>query len=237
MVTQVQKQNRGNRINMTLIRMVDVFKSFKMGPVNVEVLKGVNMEVHAGELTAIVGTSGCGKSTLMNIMGFLDLPGSGKYYFEERETSTLNDYELSLIRNRKIGFVFQQFNLLPKLTALENVCVPLVYRGMKQKDQVEKARATLKLVDMDERREHKPSELSGGQQQRVAIARALSTDPAIILADEPTGALDTKVGQDIMDLFLELNSKSHITMVIITHDPKIAAQCGRKMSMRDGVML
>ncbi|WP_232300497.1 ABC transporter ATP-binding protein [Desulfonatronovibrio magnus] len=237
MVKQVLTQNRDNRINMTLIRMVDVFKSFKMGPVNVEVLKGVNMEVHAGELTAIVGTSGCGKSTLMNIMGFLDLPGSGKYYFEERETSTLNDYDLSLIRNRKIGFVFQQFNLLPKLTALENVCVPLVYRGMKQKDQVEKARATLKLVDMDERREHKPSELSGGQQQRVAIARALSTDPAIILADEPTGALDTKVGQDIMDLFLELNSKSHITMVIITHDPKIAAQCGRKMSMRDGVML
>lgn len=207
-----------------------------MGPVKVEVLKGVNLEVRAGEMLAVVGTSGCGKSTLMNIIGFLDIPDSGRYLMEGQETSTLSDYELSTIRNKKIGFVFQQFNLLPKLTALENVCLPLIYRGMKEKEQHEKARDTLSLVGMDDRRHHKPSELSGGQQQRVAIARALSGAPAIILADEPTGALDTRVGQDIMDLFLELNSQKGITMVIITHDLKIAAQCGRKVSMRDGMV-
>ncbi|MFP4398358.1 MAG: ABC transporter ATP-binding protein, partial [Desulfonatronovibrio sp.] len=217
---------------MSLINMEDIRKSFYMGPVKVEVLKGVNLEVYPGDMLAIAGTSGCGKSTLMNIMGFLDVPDSGSYFLEGSETSALTDYELSLIRNQKIGFVFQQFNLLPKLTSLENVCLPLIYRGLKEKDQVAKARQTLSLVGMDDRREHKPSELSGGQQQRVAIARALSGDPAIILADEPTGALDTRVGQDIMDLFLDLNAKKHITMVIITHDPKIAAQCSRKVNMR-----
>ncbi|MFP4084809.1 MAG: ABC transporter ATP-binding protein [Desulfonatronovibrio sp.] len=224
-------------VGMSLINMEDIRKSFYMGPVKVEVLKGVNLEVYPGDMLAIAGTSGCGKSTLMNIMGFLDVPDSGSYFLEGSETSALTDYELSLIRNQKIGFVFQQFNLLPKLTSLENVCLPLIYRGLKEKDQVAKARQTLSLVGMDDRREHKPSELSGGQQQRVAIARALSGDPAIILADEPTGALDTRVGQDIMDLFLDLNAKKHITMVIITHDPKIAAQCSRKVNMRDGIMV
>ncbi len=222
--------------DMNLIRMENIHKSFQMGPVKVEVLKGIDLEVKAGEMLAVAGTSGCGKSTLMNIMGFLDIPDSGKYLLEGQEASTLSDSDLSSIRNKKIGFVFQQFNLLPKLTALENVCLPLIYRGMKEKDQHKKARDTLSLVGMDDRRHHKPSELSGGQQQRVAIARALSGDPALILADEPTGALDTRVGQDIMDLFLELNSKKGITMVIITHDLKIAAQCGRKVSMRDGAV-
>ncbi len=221
---------------MSLIWMENIHKSFQMGPVKVEVLKGVDLEVRAGEMLAVVGTSGCGKSTLMNIMGFLDIPDSGRFLMEGQETSTLSDYELSAIRNKKIGFVFQQFNLLPKLTALENVCLPLIYRGMKEKDQHKKARDTLCLVGMDDRRHHKPSELSGGQQQRVAIARALSGDPALILADEPTGALDTRVGQDIMDLFLELNSQKGITMVIITHDLKIAAQCRRKVSMHDGMV-
>jgi putative ABC transport system ATP-binding protein len=221
---------------MNLIRMENIHKSFQMGPVKVEVLKGVHLDVRAGEMLAVVGTSGCGKSTLMNIIGFLDIPDSGRYLMEGQETSTLSDYELSTIRNKKIGFVFQQFNLLPKLTALENVCLPLIYRGMKEKEQHEKARDTLSLVGMDDRRHHKPSELSGGQQQRVAIARALSGSPAIILADEPTGALDTRVGQDIMELFLKLNSQKGITMIIITHDLKIAAQCGRKASMRDGMI-
>lgn len=221
---------------MSLIKMEQIYKSFNMGPVKVEVLKGVNLEVEETSLLAVVGTSGCGKSTLMNIMGFLDVPDSGRYFLEGQETSTLNDYQLSRIRNEKIGFVFQQFHLLPKLTSLENVCLPLIYRGLKEKEQVERARSTLALVGMDERRDHKPSELSGGQQQRVAIARALSGDPAIILADEPTGALDTRVGQDIMNLFLELNSSKKITMVIITHDPRIAAQCQRKVSMRDGLI-
>lgn len=221
---------------MSLIKIKHIRKSYQMGPVQVKVLKGVDLRVESGELLAIVGTSGCGKSTLMNIMGFLDLPDSGQYLLEDKETSSLSDQELSIIRNQKIGFVFQQFNLLPKLTALENVCLPLVYRGIREKEQKEKARKNLALVDMDERRQHKPSELSGGQQQRVAIARALCGDPAIILADEPTGALDTKVGQDIMDLFLELNSKKNMTVIIITHDPKIAAQCDRKVHMQDGVI-
>ncbi len=222
---------------MGLIVMQDIHKSFQMGPVKVEVLKGVNLQINAGDMMAVVGTSGCGKSTLMNIMGFLDVPDSGSYFLEGKETSALSDYDLSTIRNKKIGFVFQQFNLLPKLTSLENVCLPLIYRGMKEKDQIKRARESLAMVGMDERRDHKPSELSGGQQQRVAIARALSGDPAIILADEPTGALDTRVGQGIMDLFLDLNSKNGITMIIITHDPRIAAQCGRKVNMRDGVMV
>lgn len=221
---------------MSLIKMKQIQKAYQMGPVQVKVLNGVDLEVESGELLAIVGTSGCGKSTLMNIMGFLDLPDAGQYLLEGKETSSLSDQELSIIRNQKIGFVFQQFNLLPKLTALENVCLPLVYRGIKEKEQKEKARENLALVDMDERGHHKPSELSGGQQQRVAIARALCGDPAIILADEPTGALDTKVGQDIMDLFIDLNSKKNMTIIIITHDPKIAAQCHRKVHMQDGVI-
>lgn len=221
---------------MSLIKMKEIHKAYQMGPVQVKVLNGVDLKVESGELLAIVGTSGCGKSTLMNIMGFLDLPDSGQYFLEGRETSSLSDQELSIIRNQKIGFVFQQFNLLPKLTALENVCLPLVYRGIREKEQKEKARENLALVDMDERRQHKPSELSGGQQQRVAIARALCGNPAIILADEPTGALDTKVGQDIMDLFIDLNSKKNMTIIIITHDPKIAAQCHRKVHMQDGVI-
>ncbi len=221
----------------TLIRLEDIRKSFQMGPVTLEVLKGVNLKINTGDLLAVVGTSGCGKSTLMNIMGFLDLPDTGRYYLEGKETSVLNDAELSSVRNRKIGFVFQQFNLLPKLSALENVCLPLTYRGMKSKEQIDRGRSTLAMVGMDDRRDHKPSELSGGQQQRVAIARALSGDPSIILADEPTGALDTQVGQDIMDLFLDLNAANGITLVVITHDPRIASQCGRKTHMQDGVML
>lgn len=222
---------------MSLIRMEQINKSYRLGPVEVAVLKGVDLEVDHGDMLAVVGASGCGKSTLMNIMGFLDLPDSGAYFLEERETSTLSDSELSVIRNRKIGFVFQQFNLLPKLTAQDNVCLPLIYRGIKEKQRNDRAREVLDLVGMDDRRSHKPSELSGGQQQRVAIARALSGNPAIILADEPTGALDTKVGQDIMNLFLDLNAANHITLVIITHDPGIAAQCGRKVNMRDGLII
>ncbi|MCA1743632.1 MAG: ABC transporter ATP-binding protein [Desulfonatronovibrio sp.] len=221
---------------MSLIKMNQIRKAYQMGPVQVKVLNGVDLRVESGELLAIVGTSGCGKSTLMNILGFLDLPDSGQFLLEGKETSSLSDQELSIIRNQKIGFVFQQFNLLSKLTALGNVCLPLVYRGIREKEQKEKARENLALVDMDERRQHKPSELSGGQQQRVAIARALCGDPAIILADEPTGALDTKVGQDIMELFLELNSEKNMTIIIITHDPKIAAQCDRKVHMQDGII-
>lgn len=219
---------------MSLFKLENIRKSFALGPVQVEVLKGVNLEVEAGELVSIMGTSGCGKSTLMNVIGFLDQPTSGRYLLEGRETSSLTDEELSTIRNRKIGFVFQQFNLLSRLTALENVCLPLIYRGLNEREQHRIAREMLAQVGMDERAGHKPTELSGGQQQRVAIARALAGSPSIILADEPTGALDTRVGQDIMNLFLELNSDKSITTILITHDPNIAAQCRRVVRMKDG---
>lgn len=222
---------------MSLIRMQQISKSYQMGPVSVKVLKGVDLTIDSRDLLAIVGTSGCGKSTLMNILGCLDTPDTGDYFFDGQETSTLSDNELSAIRSTKIGFVFQQFNLLTKLSALENVCLPLVYQGMREKERIERAKEMLALVAMDDRGHHRPSELSGGQQQRVAIARALSGNPAMILADEPTGALDTKVGQDIMDLFLKLNDAHHTTMVIITHDPGIAAQCQRRVSMRDGMIV
>ena len=222
---------------MSLIRMQQIRKAYQMGPVTVNVLNGVDLTVNHRDLLAIVGSSGCGKSTLMNILGFLDTPDAGNYFFAGQETSTLPDNNLSAIRNEKIGFVFQQFNLLAKLSALENVCLPLVYRGMREKERVDRARQMLDLVGMDDRRSHRPDELSGGQQQRVAIARALSGGPAIVLADEPTGALDTKVGQDIMNLFLQLNDTQQTTLVIITHDPAIAAQCRRKVSMKDGIIV
>ncbi|WP_031385480.1 ABC transporter ATP-binding protein [Desulfonatronum thiodismutans] len=221
---------------MSLFKLENIRKSFTLGPVQVEVLKGVDLEVGAGELLSIMGTSGCGKSTLMNVIGFLDQPTSGRYLLEGRETSSLSDRELSTIRNRKIGFVFQQFNLLGRLTALENVCLPLIYRGMAEREQRRIAREMLERVGMAERAGHKPTELSGGQQQRVAIARALAGSPSIILADEPTGALDTQVGQDIMNLFLELNATQKITTILITHDPHIAAQCRRVVRMKDGVI-
>ncbi|GAB6059303.1 ABC transporter ATP-binding protein [Desulfonatronum parangueonense] len=222
---------------MTLFKLENIRKSFTLGPVQVEVLKGVDLEVGTGELVSIMGTSGCGKSTLMNVIGFLDQPTSGRYLIEGRETSSLSDRELSTIRNRKIGFVFQQFNLLGRLTALENVCLPLIYRGMGEREQRGIAREMLEQVGMAERAGHKPTELSGGQQQRVAIARALAGSPSIILADEPTGALDTRVGQDIMNLFLELNASQNITTILITHDPHIAAQCRRVVRMKDGVVV
>ena len=222
---------------MTLIGIRDVRKSFPLGPTTIEVLKGVDLEVQEGDMLSIVGTSGCGKSTLMNILGFLDTPTSGSYAFKGKETAHYSDDELSRIRNREIGFVFQQFHLLPKLSARENVCLPLIYRGTPEKEQREVAGSMLEKVGLAEQMEHRPNMLSGGQQQRVAIARTLAATPSLILADEPTGALDSKVGQDIMDLFLALNRDEGITVIIITHDPKIAAQCRRQVRMRDGVIL
>ncbi len=219
-----------------MIRLESIHKSYELGKVSVEVLKGLNMTVDSGELLAILGTSGCGKSTLMNIMGFLDIPTSGHYFFENIDSSTLSDIELSTIRNEKIGFVFQQFHLLPKLTALENVCLPLVYRGTSLTERSAKAVEMLELVGMVDRMEHTPPELSGGQQQRVAIARALAGDPMLILADEPTGALDTKVGNDVFELFLRLNDERHITTILITHDPELAARCQRQVRMNDGLI-
>lgn len=212
----------------------DVHKSYLLGSVEVEVLKGVNLNVDEGELVAILGSSGCGKSTLMNIMGFLDQPTSGTYRFNGKLADKMSDDELSDIRNNEIGFVFQQFHLLPKLSALDNVCLPLLYRGVPKKERIKLAKEMLTKVGMGERGDHRPNELSGGQQQRVAIARALCGGPSLILADEPTGALDTATGKDIMDLFLSLNKEEGITVVIITHDPGLAKRCKRSIRMRDG---
>jgi len=219
-----------------MLKLKDIRKSYKIGPTEVDVLKGVSLDVGAGELVSIMGPSGCGKSTLMNIIGLLDRPTSGFFAINGAEVSYTNDDALSDIRNRSIGFVFQQYHLLAKLTALENVAIPLVYRGESEALMHDRGMELLKRVGMDERAHHKPSELSGGQQQRIAIARALVGKPALILADEPTGALDTRVGQEIMDLFRLLNEEEGITIVIITHDPKIAAQCRRVARMTDGVI-
>lgn len=217
-----------------MLKLVDIKKSYRIGPIDVEVLKGVSMEVETGELVSIMGASGCGKSTLMNIIGLLDKPSSGTYTLEGKNADNLSDNEISGIRNRKIGFVFQSFYLLARLTALENVGMPLIYRGKRKNEIREISREYLKKVNMDDRGNHRPNELSGGQQQRVAIARALAGKPAIILADEPTGALDTGVGQDIMELFKRLNHDEGITIIIITHDPDIARQCKRCIIMKDG---
>lgn len=217
-----------------MIKLDDIRKSFYLGPVEVEILRGVDMEVRGGDLLCIVGASGCGKSTLMNILGFLDIPDKGRYIFEDREMRDLSDSDLSEIRNRKIGFVFQQFFLLPKLNAADNVCLPLVYRGTGKKERDETAMRMLEKVGMADRAGHKPSELSGGQQQRVAIARALAAGPSLILADEPTGALDKNTSRDIIELFWELNKSQGMTVILITHDPDIARECPRVLRMEDG---
>jgi len=220
-----------------MLTLTDIRKSYRIGPTEVEVLKGVSLEIQQGELVSIMGQSGCGKSTLMNIIGLLDRPTSGSFMLDGVEVSYSNDDALSEIRNQRIGFVFQQYFLLSRLTALENVALPLVYRGDTGTNSHERCMELLKRVGMDDRAMHRPAELSGGQQQRVAIARALVGNPSLILADEPTGALDTNVGGEIMELFKTLNAEEGITVVIITHDPGIARQCKRVAVMKDGVIV
>lgn len=201
-----------------------------------EVLRDVSLEVAHGELLSIIGPSGCGKSTLMHILGLLDRPTSGTVLFDGSVVDHDQDRQLSALRNQKIGFVFQQYNLLTRLNALANVMAPLVYRGLKQSDMRERAMAMLRLVGMEERAHHKPCELSGGQQQRVAIARALVVEPRLILADEPTGALDQRVGQEVMELFCSLNADKGIACVIVTHNANIAGQCRRVIALHDGMI-
>ncbi len=220
-----------------MLKLSDIRKSYRIGPTEFDVLKGVNLEIHKGELTSIMGPSGCGKSTLMNIIGLLDRPTSGRFQLDGADVSYSNDDALSEIRNRRIGFVFQQYFLLSRLSAIENVELPLVYRGDRQGFTRERSMELLRRVGMADRAGHRPSELSGGQQQRVAIARALVGAPSLILADEPTGALDTRVGGEIMELFHTLNREDGITIVIITHDPGIARQCGSVAVMNDGVIV
>ncbi len=220
-----------------MLRLSDVRKTYVVGPVPVEVLRGVDLEVEPGDFVAIMGASGSGKSTLMNIIGLLDSPSSGSYSLDGREVSAMTDKRRSAIRNASIGFVFQAFNLLPRLTALENVRLPLTYRaGTGGTEMNRRAREALERVGMGERAGHWPNELSGGQQQRVAIARALVGAPTIVLADEPTGALDPATGSDIMELFAELNAQEGTTLVVITHDPEVARRCVRRTHIGDGVL-
>jgi putative ABC transport system ATP-binding protein len=221
---------------MALIEARDLTKTYTMGDQTVHALRGVSLDIEAGGFVAIMGASGSGKSTLMNILGCLDVPTSGHYRLAGEAVDGLAPDALASIRNRRIGFVFQQFNLLPRTSALENVELPMVYAGIKGPERRARALAALQRVGLGERAGHTPSELSGGQQQRVAIARALVNQPSLILADEPTGALDTHTSEDIMKLLTELNQQG-MTVVLVTHEPDIATWARRKLVFRDGVMV
>ncbi len=219
-----------------LLSLKNITKKYKIGPNVLNVLNNINLEIHKGELVSIIGQSGCGKSTLMNIIGLLDKPSSGSYFIEGRKVDYSNDNYISELRNRKIGFVFQQYYLISTLTAIENVKLPLFYRRVSIEESYERAMKALEKVGMKDRYNHKPTEMSGGQQQRVAIARAIVGSPEIILADEPTGALDSETSNHIMDLLIELNVKEHKTIIIITHDINIAKRCKTIYKMKDGIL-
>jgi len=219
-----------------LIKLEDIRRYYKVGTEEVHALNGVSFEISKGEWTAIIGQSGSGKSTLMNVLGCLDTPTAGRYWLNGKDVSGMTDNELADIRNREIGFIFQTFQLLPRETALCNVELPLIYRGMRAKDRRERARRALDEVGLSHRVTHKPNELSGGQRQRVAIARALVTDPSLLLADEPTGNLDSATGQEIIQLFEQLHRAGH-TICLVTHEPTLAARCPRAIRLSDGLIV
>ena len=218
-----------------LITIQDVTKTYRMGEIEVHALRGVSLEVHPGEMMAIMGPSGSGKSTLMNILGALDVPSSGTFLLDGHDVSKMNQGALAEIRNRKIGFVFQSFNLLPRTSALANVELPLIYAG--HSNGRDRCIAALEMVGLGDRLHHRPNELSGGQQQRVAIARALVNEPSLILADEPTGNLDSKAGEEVMRIFQELSEERRITVVFVTHEPDIAEHTRRIVRLADGLIV
>ncbi len=220
---------------MPLIETKELWKTYKMGDEEVHALRGVSIQIERGEYVAIMGPSGSGKSTLMNLIGCLDTPTSGGYLLNDKQVSQMNDDELARIRNEEIGFVFQTFNLLPRATALHNVELPLVYAGIDSKRRLERAKDALLKVELGERMQHRPNELSGGQRQRVAIARALVNDPSILLADEPTGNLDTKTGVEIMAIFERLHDGGN-TIILVTHEADVAAHAHRIIHLRDGMV-
>jgi putative ABC transport system ATP-binding protein len=219
-----------------VVSLRGIKKIYQMGDVEVQALRGVDVDIEQGEMVAIMGPSGSGKSTLMNIVGCLDVPSEGVFEIDGTDVSRLNDDQLAAIRCRKIGFVFQNFNLLPRTTALANVELPLIYAGVGGRERNKRAQESLQLVGLGERQHHKPNELSGGQQQRVAIARALINRPSMILADEPTGNLDTRTSIEIMELFQRLNLEQNITIVFVTHNPETAEYCERVVRIRDGLI-
>ncbi|MCF8201225.1 MAG: ABC transporter ATP-binding protein [Bacteroidia bacterium] len=218
-----------------LISLQDIRKTYVLGDQTVHALKKIDLDIHQGEYVALMGPSGSGKSTLMNIIGCLDTPSAGKYWLNQKEVSMMTDIELSKVRNDEIGFVFQTFNLLNRLSSLENVALPLVYAGVSQKERLERARETLNKVGLGNRLDHKPNELSGGQRQRVAVARALINNPSLLLADEPTGNLDTQTSHEIMGLFEEIHAGGN-TIVLVTHEEDIAKHAKKIVRLRDGLI-
>ncbi len=218
-----------------LISLQDIRKTYVLGDQTVHALKKIDLDIHQGEYVALMGPSGSGKSTLMNIIGCLDTPSAGKYWLNQKEVSMMSDVELSKVRNDEIGFVFQTFNLLNRLSSLENVALPLVYAGVSQKERLERARETLNKVGLGNRLDHKPNELSGGQRQRVAVARALINNPSLLLADEPTGNLDTQTSHEIMGLFEEIHAGGN-TIVLVTHEEDIAKHAKKIVRLRDGLI-
>lgn len=241
LISQTMQTSNENRAPATgegtkgLIHLEQICKSYFMGKQELQVLKGISFDIYKNEYVALMGPSGSGKSTLMNILGCLDTPSSGTYILNGKDVSQMEDNALAEVRNREIGFVFQQFNLLPRLTALENVALPLVYAGMSKKLRNEKAKHVMEMVSLSDRSHHKPNELSGGQCQRVAIARALVNDPSIILADEPTGNLDTKTSYEIMEIFHDIHQKGN-TIITVTHEEDIAHYARRIVRLRDGLI-
>ena len=216
-----------------IIHAEDLWRTYQMGAEEIQALRGVTFEIQKGEYVAVMGPSGSGKSTLMNLIGCLDTPSKGRYVLRGKVVSEMNDDELAAVRNREIGFVFQTFNLLPRATALHNVELPLVYAGIHKEKRLEQAKHALEMVDLADRMSHKPNELSGGQRQRVAVARALVMNPSILLADEPTGNLDSATGEEIMRLFERLHDQGH-TIILVTHEKDIADHARRTISIRDG---